>query len=387
MNVAIVPSAFHPSIGGVEELVRQLALEQKRRGWPTIIATNRWPRDLATVEEIDGLTVRRYPFRVGGGNTRRNLAAAVLGPVTLNAFCRDLREARVELIHLQCVSCTAPYVIAAARRLRLPLVASLQGELTMDADQVFQRKESDRQTYRDLLSAADAVTACSAQTLGEAVEFFGPGLSAKARVIYNGVRLEDFAHASPHAWPRPFIFAIGRHVRQKGLDVLLRAYAIVKPADHDLLIAGDGPETDELRKLAGELGVGPTVHFIGRVDHQKAVSLFAGCSFFVLPSRHEPMGIVNLEAMASGKAVVASRVGGVPELLVHGETGLLVDPDNPAALASAISELCGNPELRARLGDAGRRRAALFAWPALADQYETVYRRVVKDHLTEPSRT
>jgi glycogen synthase len=379
MNIAIVASAFHPSVGGVEELVRQLALEQKRRGWPTSVATNRWPRDLPAVEQIDGLTVRRYAFRVGGGNPRRNLAAALLGPVTLNAFCRDLRQAGVELLHLQCVSCTAPYVIQAARRLRLPLVASLQGELTMDADQVFQRKEADRKTYRDLLSAANAVTACSAQTLREAEDFYGPGLSSKARVIFNGVRLEEFAHPAPHEWPRPYILAIGRHVPQKGFDVLLRAFAAAKPAGHDLLIAGDGPETPQLQALAGELGVAATVHFIGRVDHQKAVSLFAGCSFFVLPSRHEPMGIVNLEAMASGKAVVASRVGGVPELVLHGETGLLVNPDNPAALAAAINELTGNPDLRTRLAEAGRRRAALFAWPALADQYETVYRQVLRE--------
>jgi glycogen synthase len=377
MNVAIIASAFHPSVGGVEELVRQLAMEQHRRGWPTFVATNRWPRNLPALEQIDGLTVRRYAFRIGGGNLRRNLAAAALGPATLRQFCRDLQSSRTELLHLQCVSCTAPYVLKAARRLGLPLVATLQGELTMDADQVFVRKAADRQLYRDVLASADAITACSAQTLHEAETFFGSSLAHKSRVIYNGVRLDEFSKPIPYSWPKPYVLAIGRHVTQKGFDVLLRAWALARPRGHDLLIAGDGPENASLRAEAAKLRIGEIVHFVGKVDHATAVSLFAGCSLFVLPSRHEPMGIVNLEAMAAGKAVVATGVGGVPELVAHEQTGLLVPPDDHKAMGWAIQSLMQDVDLRARLGDSGRRRAELFSWPVLANQYEQVYQQVL----------
>jgi glycogen synthase len=378
MNVAIIASAFHPSVGGVEELVRQLALEQHRRGWPTMVATNRWPRRLPSVERIDGLTVRRYAFRVGGGNLRRNLAAAALGPATLRHFCRDLRAAGTELLHLQCVSCTAPYVLKAAKSMGLPLVATLQGELTMDADQVFVRKAADRQLYGDVLAAADAITACSAQTLREAENFFGTTLAHKARVIYNGVRLDEFANLTPYSWPKPYVLAIGRHVRQKGFDVLLRAWALARPPGHDLLIAGDGPEHRSLRAEAAKLRINEIVHFVGSVDHAAALSLFAGCALFVLPSRHEPMGIVNLEAMAAGKAVVATSVGGVPELVAHEQTGLLVPPEDHKAMGWAIQSLMREVDLRTRLGDSGRRRAELFSWPVLANQYEQVYQLVLK---------
>jgi glycosyltransferase involved in cell wall biosynthesis len=377
MNIALISSAFHPSVGGVEELVRQLALEQRRRGWGTVVSTHRWPRDLPDRATIDGIPVRRYAFRVAGGNFRRNLAAFLLAGPELNKLCRDLTQDAIELLHIQCISCNAPYALRAARRLNLPLVVTLQGELTMDANQSFARKESDRQMYREMLASADAITACSRQTLDEAEQFFGQPLSYKSRVVYNGVRLEEFATATPHPWPRPYILAIGRHVPQKGFDVLLQAFAKANPDSHDLLLAGDGPNRAELEALTKQLGLNGKVHFLGRVDHDQAVRLFTGCAFFILPSRHEPMGIVNLEAMAAGKPVIATHVGGVPELVINGETGLLIPGDNVPALATAITQLTTDGDMRHRFGENGRRRAQQFSWLALADQYEEVYRQAI----------
>jgi glycogen(starch) synthase len=372
MNVALIASAFHPSVGGVEELVRQLALEQRRRGGDARVATNRWPRDLPRTELVDGIPVARYAFRVGGGDLKRRLAAAAFFQPTLRRLCRDLKNAAVEVLNLQCVSCNAPYAVAAAQALGLPLVVTLQGELTMDANQVFQRPR-EQEMYRQTLAAADMVTACSKQTLREAQDFFGARLAHKSRVIYNGVRLDEFVSAAGYQWPRRYILAIGRHVRQKGFDVLLKAFAKCADKTHDLLIAGDGPERAALEALASELQLGSTVRFVGSVPHSRAVELFLGCEIFVLPSRHEPMGIVNLEAMAAGKPVIATEVGGVPELVLHEQTGLLVQPDNADALAAALRRMMQDGDLRHRLGEAGRRRAGQFSWPALADQYDQVY--------------
>jgi glycogen synthase len=373
LNVALVPSAFHPSVGGVEELTRQLALEQHRRGWPTVVYVNRWPRDLPEQEDVGGIRVGRYAFRTVGDNLRQNLGAKLLGGTALRKLCRDLISDSIQLLHVQGVSCNAHYAILAARKLGLPLVVTLQGELTMDANQLFQRQESARELYRDALASADTITACSQQTLNQAEEFFGRKLAHKARVVFNGVRLEDFQSALPVSRPRPFIFAIGRHVPQKGFDILLRAFAQAGAATHDLLIAGDGPERAALESLAKKLKLGSAIEFLGNVDHPTAVNYYSGCSFFVLPSRHEPMGIVNLEAMAAGKAVIAAKVGGVPELVLDGQTGLLVPPENPTALADVMTKLTTDSDLRQRLGAAGRRRVEMFSWSALADQYEKIY--------------
>ena len=198
-------------------------------------------------------------------------------------------------------------------------------------------------------------------------------------MVYNGIRLQDFENQAPREHPRPYVLGIGRHVPQKGFDVLLRAYALARQefADNahwpDLLLAGAGPQHGEFKQLSAQLALGDAVHFVGRVDRAGAVALFKGCSFFVLPSRHEPMGIVNLEAMAAGKAVVASRVGGVPELVKQDENGLLVPPGDEEALADALLQLVRDPARNARLGANGAQRVRAFDWDAIAEQYLEVY--------------
>jgi len=376
MNIALFASAFHPHVGGVEELVRQLAQEQRRQGGSPLVVTNRWPKDLPESETHEGLPVRRFVFRVPEPNPRQLGGALLYGPGTVRRVCAALTEHKVDLIHVQCVSSNAHYALLAKRRLGLPLVVSLQGELTMDASRVFQRSAFARRLLCTLLSEAEAITACSAQTLAEAEAFYGKPFGGRGRVVYNGIRLGDFRHAEPYPHSRPYVLGIGRHVPQKGFDVLLRAFAqlvATGEATHDLLLAGDGAEHQSLQQLAADLGLSARVTFLGRMDRPQTVRLFAGCSFFVLSSRHEPMGIVNLEAMAAGKAVVASRVGGVPELVQDDQNGLLVPAEDAPALAEAMGRLMTDPALRDQLGAAGHARAQAFDWAAIADQYESIY--------------
>jgi len=378
LKIALVPSAFSPSVGGVEELSRQLTLEQHRRGWPTVVAVNRWPRDLPAFEEIDGIRVRRYAFRTTGDSLRQNLGAKLLGGAALRKFCRDLLADSVALLHVQCISCNAHYAIMAAQKLGLPLVVTLQGELTMDANQLFQREQAAQQLYRAAMNRADVITACSQRTLDQAEEFYGRPLGHKSRVVFNGVRIEDFQSAQPARRLRPYILAIGRHVPQKGFDLLLRAFAQAALTTHELVIAGDGPERPALEALAGELHLGPAVSFVGRVDHAAAVNLYAGADLCVLPSRaDEGMPVVCAEAMAAGRALIAARVGGVPEIVIHGQTGLIVPPEDPKAIAESITRLAADADLRQRLGAAARQRAELFSWCIIADQYEEVYRLAI----------
>ncbi len=377
MKIALFASRFYPHVGGVEELVRQLAHQERLRNELPLIVTNRWPKDLPAVEEFEGMPLRRYNFRVPEKTWKQMGGAILFGPSTLWALCSALKAHGADLLHVQCVSSNAYYALWAKRVLRRPLVISLQGELTMDASQVFQKSAFARSLMRRALTEADAVTACSAQTLRDAEAFYGKPLGDKARVIMNGVTLADFAQGETYRHPRPYILGIGRLVPQKGFDVLIRAFAKSGIASHDLMLVGEGSEEAELKRLITDLGLSGRVFMPGRADRAGAVAYFNGCSFFVLPSRMEPMGIVLFEAMAAGKAIIASEVGGVPENVRHEQTGLLVPGDDPDALSLALCRLEADTELRERLAAAGSRYVQDYDWARIAEQYAEVYKRVL----------
>ena len=375
---AVFASSFHPHVGGVEEMVRQLTRAQTAAGAHPIVHTMRWPRDLPARESWEGIDIRRHSYRVPEGSTRRVLPAVVGNPMVLGDVVRQLRADRADLVHVQCVSSGSWFAYRAARMLGLPVVVTLHGELTMDADRIYERSPLLRHTLRMLLADADAVTACSQATLTEAEEWAGRALRDRGRVVHNGVDLDEFAGPESDREPgaRPFALAIGRLVRQKGFDVLLDAFAalVADPGfEWDVVIAGDGPERGALGAQADRLGVGERVRFAGRTDRAETVDLFRRAEVFVLPSRVEPFGIVNLEAMAAGTPLVASRVGGVPEIVDDGVTGLLVEPGDADDLAAALRRVHGAPQLRAQLATAGHAEVVGRGWPSVEQRYRDVY--------------
>ena len=194
---AIFPSAFHPHIGGVEELTRQLALEQTRRGMHPLIVANQWPRSLPRADVVDDLTVRRLPFRTPGYHLRHLLGWAAWGAKTHQQTARTLKEWGADVVHIQCVSSNAPFAGRASRRLGLPLVVSAQGELSMDANHQFERSAIARSILRRALADADVITGCSRYVLNELDRFSNGQYVQKMRVIYNGIDLMECARAVP----------------------------------------------------------------------------------------------------------------------------------------------------------------------------------------------
>ena len=379
MKIALFPSAFHPNLGGVEELTRQLAHALTRRGHGVCVVSQHWPLDLPAHETFEGLPLHRVPFagfeetwtpralksRVRYGARRR---------VAERETARVVSEFGADLVHIQCAGPNAFYALQAARELNLPLILSAQGELTMDATDIYGRSSWLRQTLRAITREAAGITACSRDALDDLEKFAGAPLPANSRVLYNGISLADFeAVPDAHVAARPYVFALGRMVAQKGFDVLIEAFARAELRDADLIIAGDGPQRGALETLARSRGLGARVQFWGRANRTQVVQLMRGAAWFVLPSRVEPQGIVNLEAMAAGRAVIAARTGGVPEIVLDGATGILFEPGDAESLARAMRALWQDENLRARLGAAGQNRAREFDWDVLAAQYEAIY--------------
>ncbi len=254
------------------------------------------------------------------------------------------------------------------------------------------------------LEMADAVIAVSTST-GEDVARLFDIRPERMHVIPNGIDTEEYRAVNrPEVLTRfgidyggPYVLFVGRMTRQKGLLYLLKAIDLIDPAVQVVLCAGesDTPALQaELEAMVDEISHRrPGVIWIPEmVQRTTAIALYSHASVFCCPSIYEPFGIINLEAMACGTPVVGSAVGGIPEVVVHGETGLIVDPklspepphdpsDGEAfarGLGEAINTLGLDAELSRRMGEAGRKRVLdIYSWKSIAQQTLSLYEQIV----------
>lgn len=219
------------------------------------------------------------------------------------------------------------------------------------------------------LAAHVAASDHSARTV-EGLAGLAPG---SVRTIYNGV--PDLPLGDPpRSFGRPAVGAVGRLVREKGFDVLVRALPELPGAT--AVLVGDGPERGPLERLAAELGVGDRLVVTGWEREPRR--LLPAFDILAAPSRFEGFGIAIVEAMLAERAVVASRVGGIPEVVADGETGVLVPAGDPAALAGALRGLLDDPERRRRLGERGRGEALeRFAPATAARAFEALFDEIL----------
>ncbi len=268
----------------------------------------------------------------------------------------------------------AGYVGVAFKRLTgVPLVIRPHGADILPGEWIAREPRLARRMRRALL-AADAVVAQGEFLAGQLRTL---GVSAgRLRVIQNGVRL---AEGEPAPLPEePRVVAMGSLTPKKGFDVLLQAFRLVRrqvPAA-TLTIAGEGPEEPRLVALARSLGIAAAVTLPGLVMGEAKTALLEGAWVFVSSSRREPFANANLEAMAAGRAMVASRVGGNVEMVEEGASGLLVDPEDAEGLAGAILRLLEDRKRATIMGRAAWQRARAFSWETMLGRYEALYREL-----------
>ena len=202
-------------------------------------------------------------------------------------------------------------------------------------------------------------------------------------------------------WPqdRFIVLQLGRMVPRKGIDNVVRALSVCLTAHGEpaeLYVAGGNseeaneiatPEIGRLRGIARECGIGEHVHFVGRHGRAELRHFYNAADVFVTTPWYEPFGITPLEAMACGTPVIGADVGGIRYSVAHGETGLLVPPKDPSALAHALAALKHDPALARRMGEAGLARTnAMFTWARVAQALAQVYARVSGDEAQAASR-
>ena len=332
----------------------------------------------------------------GGTRLRRSLyglapLVGISGVRTCNAVART---SKIDVVHAHWVIPNGPIAAVAARRVRLPLIITVHGSDVALAE----RSRWARNLARWSIRHADATTAASRHLLdrvaslrsgretlelvplGSDVATFHPDEASAAR-MRKRLRIgpEDV-----------LVFGIGRLVKQKGFDYLIRAIALVRQraANVLLVVAGDGDMRHELIELSRSLGLADTVTFVGAVQRHDVPAYFAAADVVAVRTVDEEgfvegLGYVALEAHATGKPVVASRVGGLPEVVQDRETGLLVSDRDPGALANAILVLAQDPELRRHLGDNARARAlAAPGWDAVARMWIDLYERIIERRIS-----
>jgi glycosyltransferase involved in cell wall biosynthesis len=356
--------------GGTEQSLLHILAGLDRRRWQPVLFHHPGPGITPLVKEAESLNVklRQMPRMMG----KRSLVTC------LPQFVRQLRAEHPAVFHAHLnnpLACKDGLIAAALARIpavigTVQLFVNLPLNAFISAQQRFVTTIVDR-----YIAVSQHIAARLEQSFRIPAE--------KINVIHNGIRSAAFnrpastairAALTCGATGKPMILTSARLAEQKGISHLLRAAALVPHAT--FVLAGDGPDRAKLQAQAAELGLNKRVLFLG-YRHDVA-DLLACCDLFVLPSLFEGLPLSILEAMAANKPVVASAIGGNDEVIVHGETGLLVPPADPQALAAAIQTILSKPELARRLALAGRARVyEQFSAETMIERVTKIYDQIL----------
>lgn len=356
-RILLLSTAYLPLVGGSELAIRHIA--ERSPGYEFDLVTRRDPAGAPTVQQMDRVRV----FRVRAPKPLLPVA------VFLKSLTLTFRN-RYALVHAY----QASHAAGAAWLLKLvrpglPLVVTLQEGKDLDRQPLLLRA-----ARRLILRGADRITAISSH-LAAYARHEAPGVPVD--LIPNGVSIRDIF--DPPRNPDPTVLTVSRLVPKNNIAGVIRAFAEIREAvpNARLLVAGDGPLRMELESLARELGVREAVQFMGTVPHDDLPAVYAAADVFVRPSLSEGLGSVFLEAMAAGVPVVASSVGGIPDIVQHEQTGLLADPHDDAAVARAVVRLLTDHALRDRItATAGTMVRGQYDWTAVASRMSAVYEQM-----------
>jgi glycogen synthase len=340
---------------------------------------------------------------------KRNTDERFAGP--LGAFSRSLAMAK-ETLDADVVHCHTWYTqiggLLAGTLWQIPFALtthSLEPLRPWKVEQLGAGYHLSSWMERTAIEQADAVIAVSEGTRSDIHAHFTVD-SERVHVIHNGIDVDEYrqvertdALTGRGVDPsRPIVLFVGRITRQKGIIHLVNAIPDIDPEIQVVLLAG-APDTEEIaaemkeRVAVARRGRDGVIWVDEMLPRDEVIQFYSHATAFCCPSVYEPFGIINLEAMACRTPVVASRVGGIPEVVVPEETGVLVDPSllpgtfeprDPARfsrdLAAAINRVAGDSQLAGRMGDAGRRRAEReFSWRAIAKRTLDLYDRLVNE--------
>lgn len=357
LRIAMV-SPYSVSVpGGVQSQVLGLAREMRRLG-----------HEVRVLAPCDGPPPESFVTPLGNSlPTSANGSVASLAPDPSAALrtIRALNDEAFDVIHLHEPLVPGPTVTALLMRMA-PTVGTFHAAGDSTSYRVLNR------TARWAANHIDVRVAVSEQARELAARY----LDGDYQVLFNGIEVSRYRRPDIERVQQPAIFFCGRYEPRKGLEILLEALNLV-PRNVRLWVASDGPGMEILRqRYAGN----DRIDWLGRITEEDKIRRLASCTVFCAPSLHsESFGIVLLEAMAAQAPLVASALDGYCNVATHDRDALLVEPGDAVLLADALNRILTDKSLATRLIDGGARRADHFSMNALAQEYFTIYRRLLDD--------
>jgi glycogen synthase len=365
MRILFCSSEFWPSIGGRSLFAANLLSALSERGHEIIVITLQNDSRQSAESRYRNLLLYRVPF----WRTFRDckLDEWIAARKRVAGLKRGFEP---DLIHIHGFDpWSVLFHLETATDCPAPMLLTLTEELP---EEVMHSKLLER-----ALRSADWVTAKAAAVLRQARRNV-PATTSRSSVVYNGIERSSLTPNVPSFNP-PKLLCLGRLARQKGFDMALGALAAItgRFPEIRMVIAGDGTDRAQLERQVAELGLKEVVDFIGWVAPDKVPELINTATIVLMPSRWEGLPSVALQASMMARPVLATSVGGLPEVVVHGETGLLVNPEDTGGLADAIVFLLEHPQEAVHMGDAGRRRVQdVFNWQRCVDAYDDLYQNL-----------
>ena len=357
MRVLFWSLTFWPNIGGMEVLAARLLASLRERGHEFLVVAPKNYTELPDNDEFHGIPIRRLPFQHTRAPSIDHIADVRAQVVHLK------RTFAADLVHINGLGAMGFFHLTTAHAHHARVLVTLHGDWGAQGDSIA------GQTLR----TADWVVGCSAAILQRARQIT-PAISSRSSVIYNGIDPAVPA-AAPVSEPR--LLYVGRLAHEKGADLAIDAFALLKqelPAAR-LTVAGDGPLREELEWQATRAGVRGSIDFLGWVVPGRVTQLISEHAVVIMPSRQDSLPLVALEAGAMARPVVAARVGGLPEIIVNEETGVLVDSGDARGFADAAARLLSAPAEATRMGRAARARVRdSFNWDGHVAAYDALYR-------------
>ncbi len=378
MKVLFISSLYYPHVGGIETVITELSSEYAGYGIRSVVLTKKWPSQLSSYSRYKGMPIYRILSTKNNNDFFK----------TIKWVMKNENKIRCDIIHVIGMRRPLPlFALFLARRWQVPLVSTIAGsELPEESDKrTYDIWNSSKDIMVPVLSQSDAVTAFSKGLIENAhkqIEL----KSQKIKLLYAGMHVSQFTKVRKTQFDQPYIVCVRRLVISKGIDILIMAFKkfSFKVKRVTLVIVGDGPEKERLVALTKKLGIGSRVKFVGTVSLKKVASLLKGAIMTVVPSRSEGGGLINIEAQASGCPLIVARVGGIPEYVQSGKTGLLFKVGNNDLLYKKMIYLYGNLAKRNALIKNGKRFVKKFDWKILVPQYIKLYSEIIENYISKP---